>query len=255
MRLKGRIALITGSAQGIGAAIAKKLALEGSTVLINDVNKEKAEMFSKELEKLGYTSMALINDVSDAQQVDDMIEKIIKRFGKIDILVNNAGVSYKTKGGVKVPFLEIPEEQWDRVLTINLKGMFLCAQKVGKVMSTQNYGRIVNIASTAANFGGFGPAGNDYRASKAGVISLTKSLGFDLVNKNIRVNCVAPGFIKTEITAKTNNEVNNKILKRIPMKRFGTPDEVAEAVLFLVSDSSSYITGETLVVDGGFMVD
>jgi 3-oxoacyl-[acyl-carrier protein] reductase len=121
-------------------------------------------------------------------------------------------------------------------------------------MIKQKYGRIVNIASTAANFGGFGPAGNHYRSSKAGVISLTKSLAFDLAESGIRVNCVAPGFIKTEMTGKTSKDINNDILKRIPMKRFGLPEEVAEAVLFLVSDSSSYINGETIIVDGGFTV-
>jgi 3-oxoacyl-[acyl-carrier protein] reductase len=253
MRLKGKIALITGSAQGLGAAIAKKFAQEGAQLIINDINNEKAEIFSKELENLGYTAIPLAADVSNAQQVDTMIEKTIKRFGSIDILVNNAGISYKTMDGFKIPLLEIPENQWDRVLAVNLKGMFLCAQKAAKFMMEKKYGQIVNMASTAATLGSSGPAGNHYMASKAGVISLTKSLAFDLVDYNIRVNCVAPGFIKTELAGKSNKNINKAAIERIAMKRFGTPKEVAEAVLFLASDSSSYITGETLIVDGGFI--
>jgi len=255
MKLKDKVAFITGSGQGIGAAIARKFAEEGAILVINDVNKERAEIFSKKLEDLGFTSIAIVGDVSDAKQVDTMIEKIVERFSRIDILVNNAGISYKTKDGFKIPFLEIPEVQWDKVLAVNLKGVFLCVQKVAKIMIKQKYGRIVNMASIAAKLGSSGPAGNHYMASKAGVVSLTKSLAFELAQYNIRVNSVAPGFIKTEMAGMTNAALNKAITERIPMKRFGAPEEVAEVVLFLVSDSSSYVTGETIIIDGGFLLD
>jgi len=195
-----------------------------------------------------------VADVSNLKQINNMVEKSTEIFGRIDILVNNAGISYKTTDGFKIPFYEIPEEQWDRVLAVNLKGMFLCAQKIAKLMMEQKYGRIVNIASTVAELGSSGPAGNYYMASKAGVISLTKSLAFELADYNIRVNCVAPGFISSGMAGTTNEDLIKGIINRIPMKRFGTAEEVAEVIIFLVSDSSSYITGETLIIDGGYML-
>lgn len=254
MKLKDKVALITGSGQGIGQAIAILFAKEGAKLIINDVMEERAKIFSKKLESQGYIAIPIVADVSNKKQVDSMVEKIINKFGRIDILINNAGISYK-KEGCKIPLIEISEEQWDRVLQVNLKGMFLCAQRVAKVMINQKYGRIVNMASTAGKLGSSGPAGAHYMTSKAGVMSLTKSLATELVNYNIRVNSIAPGFIKTEMAGKTNKDLNKKILEKIPMKRFGMPEEVAEAVLFLVSESSSYITGETLIVDGGFIMD
>lgn len=254
MRLKDRVAIITGSTRGIGKETAKLFAKEGAKVAICGTNEALISAVVEELKAMGAEALGFRVDVSKRAQVDEMVAGVKEAWGRIDILVNNAGISYKTLDGFKIPFQEIPEDQWDNVLTVNLKGMFLCSQKVAKLMIKQKYGRIVNIASTAANFGGFGPAGNHYRSSKAGVISLTKSLAFDLAESGIRVNCVAPGFIKTEMTGKTSKDINNDILKRIPMKRFGLPEEVAEAVLFLVSDSSSYINGETIIVDGGFTV-
>ena len=254
MKLKNKVALITGSGQGIGQAIAMLFAKEGAKLIINDVIEERAKIFSKKLESQGYIAIPMVADVSNKKQVDSMVEKIINKFGRIDILINNAGISYK-KEGCKIPLIEISEEQWDRVLQVNLKGMFLCAQRVAKVMINQKYGRIVNMASTAGKLGSSGPAGAHYMTSKAGVMSLTKSLATELVNYNIRVNSIAPGFIKTEMAGMTNKDLNKKILEKIPMKRFGMPEEVAEAVLFLVSESSSYITGETLIVDGGFIMD
>jgi len=255
MKLKDKVALVTGSGQGLGAAIAKKLASEGAKLIINDIDELKATKISKELESSGHSAIPAVGDVSNGKQIDIIVNEAVKRFGKIDILVNNAGISYKTKDGFKIPFLEIPEVQWDKVLAVNLKGMFLCAQKVAKIMIEQKYGRIVNIASIAAKLGKSGPAGNHYMASKAGVISLTKSLAYELARYNIRVNAVAPGFIETEMSGKTNADLNKAITERIPMERFGTPEEIAEAVLFLASDSSSYITGETIIVDGGFLLD
>jgi len=254
MKLKEKVALITGSGQGIGRSIATLFVKEGAKLIINDIIEERAEMFSKELESQGNLAIPIVADVSNIKQVETMVEKAVNKFGRIDILINNAGISYK-KDGLRIPLLEISEEQWDSVLDVNLKGMFLCAQKVGKVMMDQKYGRIVNMASTAGKLGSSGPAGINYMASKAAVMSLTKSLATELINYNIRVNGIAPGFIKTEMAGMTNKELNKTMLEKIPMKRFGTPEEVAEVALFLVSDSSSYLVGETIIVDGGFLMD
>lgn len=254
MELKRKVAFVTGSAQGIGRAIAKKLGESGCILMLNDVNDGGLKTTVKKFKEMGFKVHGLIGDVSNSNDVNRMINEIIRFEKRIDILINNAGISYKKKGE-KIPIIEIPEEQWDKVMAVNLKGAFLCSQAAAKYMIKQRYGRIVNICSMAGKFGNSGPAGAHYCASKAALICLTKSLAFELVSFNIRVNAVAPGVIKTEMTATSSEDINKKFLERIPMHRFGTPKEVAEAVYFLVSEASSYITGEILDVNGGILMD
>ena len=254
MTLENRIALITGAAQGIGKTIARKLGSEGCILMLNDINRETLERTLGEFEKEGYRTRGLVGDVSNGADVQRMMEDITAAESRIDILVNNAGVSYKAKGN-KIPLVEIPEEQWDRLLGINLKGAFLCSQAAARYMIKQRYGRIVNIASMAGKTSNAGAAGAHYCASKAGLISLTKSLALELAPYGIRANAVAPGVIQTEITAASSEDVRRKALEGIPMNRFGSTEEVAEAVYFLVSDASSYITGEILDVNGGVLMD
>ena len=249
-----RVALITGAARGIGKTIAKKLAMEGCILMLNDINEASLTDTVGEFRNQGFKAQPVIGDISIGEDVQKMMEQIIALESRIDILVNNAGVSYKKEGG-RIPLLEIPEEQWDRVLDINLKGAFLCSQAAAKHMIEQKYGRIVNISSMAGKLGDSGPAGPHYMASKAGLMSLTKSLAFELAPYGIRCNAVAPGVIKTEMMTASSEEVNRKFLEKIPMNRFGTPEEVADAVYFLVSDVSSYITGEILDLNGGILMD
>lgn len=251
---RSRVALVTGAGRGIGKTIAEKLAKEGYILMLNDIDENTLHGTIGELRNKGYKTTGLVSDISKGEDVQNMIKQIITEESRIDVLINNAGISPKREGR-KIPFIEIPEEQWDRVLGINLKGAFLCSQAAARYMIEQRYGRIVNICSVAAKLGDPGAAGAHYSASKAGLMSLTKSLAFDLVSYSIRVNAVAPGPIQTEITAASSEEVNRKFLERIPMHRFGTPEEVAEAVYFLVSDASSYITGEILDINGGLLMD
>lgn len=254
MSLQGRVAVITGGARGIGKAIANRLAHAGCVVALMDVQEQLLKEVVADLTRQGYRSFGFVGDVSNSTDVKHVVKLAVESAGTVDILVNNAGVSFK-KGGEKIPFFEIPEEQWDRVLDINLKGPFLCSQAVAPIMMDQRYGRIVNISSMAAKLGASGPAGAHYSASKAGLSCLTKSLAYELAPYNIRVNAVAPGVIKTDIFAASSPEINQRFLERIPMNRFGTVEEVAEAVHFLISDASSYFTGEIMDVNGGIIMD
>ncbi len=254
MSLQGKVALITGGARGIGKAIADRLGKEGCVIALMDIQEQLLKGAVADLEGRGCRSFGFVGDVSSSADVKHIVTSLVEDAGTVDILVNNAGVSYK-KGGEKIPFFEIPEEQWDRVLAINLKGPFLCSQAVAPIMMRQRYGRIVNISSMAAKLGASGPAGAHYSASKAGLSCLTKSLAFEMAPYNIRVNAVAPGVIKTDIFAGSSPEVNQRFLERIPLNRFGSVEEVAEAVHFLVSDASSYFTGEIMDVNGGIIMD
>ncbi|MFH1127867.1 MAG: 3-oxoacyl-[acyl-carrier-protein] reductase [Candidatus Omnitrophota bacterium] len=246
MKFKDKVALITGSAQGIGREIALSFASEGADVVISDINLEKAAQTAKEIEALGRRSLVLELNVTDFVQVEAAINKILDKFTKVDILVNNAGI---TKDNL---MLRMSDGDWDAVINVNLKGTFNCTKAVSKVMIKQRSGKIVNIASIIGIIGNAGQA--NYSASKAGIIALTKTTAKELASRNINVNAVAPGFIQTDMTAKLSEEVKQKMLAVIPMNKLGVPQDVANACVFLASEEAGYITGQTIVVDGGMVM-
>jgi 3-oxoacyl-[acyl-carrier protein] reductase len=248
LKLRGKIALVTGAGRGIGKAIVVAMAKEGANVTVNDANFKSAETVTEEIRAMGCEAMPMKADVSERSEVAEMFERIIGTFGKIDILVNNAGIFSST------PLDKITEEEWDRTMNVNLKGAFLCSQAAMKYMKEQRYGKIVNIASLAAEIGGIF-AGAHYAASKAGVICLTKSLAKQLAPYNINVNAVAPGATETDMTKRWPKKVKENLLEQIPFGRFGKPEEVAEVVVFLISDGASYVTGATIDVNGGILMD
>lgn len=243
MELKGKVALVTGSAQGIGKAIAISLAREGADVIISDVNLEKAEETAREIGAMGVRSLAIKANVADFAEVEGMIDKVIAEFKKIDILVNNAGI---TRDNLIV---RMKEEDWDLVLDINLKGTFNCIKAAIRPMSKQRSGKIISIASIVGVMGNAGQA--NYVASKAGVIGLTKTVAREYANRGINVNAVAPGFIDTAMTQALSQDVRDNLAKQIPMGRLGTSEDVADAVKFLASDKANYITGQVIHVNGG----
>jgi 3-oxoacyl-[acyl-carrier protein] reductase len=246
MILENKTAMVTGAAQGIGKAIALRLAKEGADVAVCDINPEKASETAKEIESLGRNAIALKLNVADSKEVEENVNKILDKFKKIDILVNNAGI---TRDGL---IIRMKEEDWDAVLNVNLKGTFNCIRTVARHMMKQRYGRIVNISSVIGIIGNAGQA--NYAASKAGVIGVTKSAAKELASRNITVNAVAPGFIKTAMTEVLPENVKAEMLKLIPLSRFGETSDVAEAVLFLASEAASYITGHVIEVDGGMVI-
>ena len=243
MSLTQRVALITGGARGIGREIALLLAREGADIALFDINEQQLTATCREVEALGRRAMGLVVDVTSAQAVDEAVSKILDKLNKVDILINNAGI---TQDGL---LIRMDEQQWDRVLDINLKGAFLCTRAVAKAMLKARYGRIVSIASIVGLIGNAGQA--NYAASKAGVIGLTKSVAKELASRGVTCNAIAPGFIKTEMTDRLPEEVKQRLLQHIPMGTLGEPSDVAKAVAFLVSDAARYITGHVLVVDGG----
>lgn len=243
MELDGKVALITGAAQGIGKAISLTLAKNGADIIVSDINLEKAQETCKEIEALGRKSMAVKVDVSKYDEVEQMVERIINEFGKIDILVNNAGITRDKL------ILRMTEEDWDTVLNVNLKGTFNCTKAVIRYMSKQKSGKIVNIASVSGEMGNPGQA--NYSASKAGVIGFTKTIAREFAQRGINVNAIAPGYIETPMTDALPEKVKEELKKMIPLERLGKPEDVAQAVLFLVSEASSYITGQVLNVNGG----
>ncbi len=246
MRLKDKVALITGGARGIGRAIALLFAKEGADIVVIDVNLEEAKEAAGEIEALGRKSLALQVDVTDFAKVEEAVNKILDKFTKVDILVNNAGI---TKDNL---LLRMSQQEWDTVLNVNLKGTFNCLKAVSKPMIKQRAGRIINIASIIGIIGNPGQA--NYSASKAGIIALTKTAAKELAGRNININAVAPGFIQTEMTAKLPEDLKEKMKGAIPLNKFGSPDDVAAVCLFLASSDSSYITGQTIVVDGGMVM-
>lgn len=243
MEFKGQVALVTGSARGIGKAIAEGLAQKGVNVVIADVNLEEALKTSSEIAGLGVRSQALRLDVSSSKEVKWVFEDIQRNFGRLDILVNNAGI---TRDGL---LLRMKEEDWDLVININLKGAFLCSKEAVKIMAKQRYGRIVNIASVVAFMGN--PGQVNYSASKAGIVGLTKTIAKEYASRGITANAVAPGFIMTAMTEALPDNVKEEMKKAIPMGRFGTVMDVANAVVFLSSPDSGYITGQVIHVNGG----
>jgi 3-oxoacyl-[acyl-carrier protein] reductase len=245
--LKDKVALITGASRGIGRAIALKFAQNGANVVINySSSQSQAENLKEEIEKIGTKTMIIKCDVSNPDEVNQMFSQVENEFGRLDILVNNAGI---TKDGL---ILRMNEEDFDKVIAINLKGAFLCARAAAKMMVKQRFGNIINISSVVGIAGNVGQA--NYAASKAGIIGLTKSLAKELASRNIRVNAIAPGFIKTDMTEVLSDKVKEAMLSSIPLGRFGEADEIANVALFLASSLSSYITGQVIVVDGGMIM-
>jgi 3-oxoacyl-[acyl-carrier protein] reductase len=243
MSLNGKIALVTGAAQGIGRDIALGLAADGADVAICDVNLEAAQKTAADIETKGRKSLAVKANVAASADVTAMIDQIVEKFGRIDILVNNAGI---TRDGL---ILRMKDEDWDLVLSINLKGAFLCTKAALKYMTKQRAGTIINIASIVGAMGNAGQA--NYVASKAGLIGLTKTIAREYANRGITSNAVAPGFIDTAMTQALSENVRTELSKQIPMGKLGTPEDVANAVRFLASPWASYITGHVIHVNGG----
>lgn len=245
MQLQDKVSLITGGARGIGKEIALSFAREGAHIAICDVNAEDMEKTRAEIEALGRQALGFNVDVTNLEQVEEMINKILDKFQKVDILVNNAGI---TRDSLLV---RMKESDWDLVLDVNLKGTFNCTKAVSKVMMKQRSGRIVSVASIIGIMGNVGQA--NYAASKAGIIGLTKSAAKELASRGVTVNAIAPGFIQTEMTAKLPEDVKELMLKQIPLGKFGSPSDVAKVALFLASDQAEYITGQVIQVDGGML--
>ena len=246
MVLKDEVSVITGGAQGIGKEIALKLAKAGSNIVICDINLEALNETKDEIEKEGVEVLSLEVDVTNFNQVKELVDKTLDKFKKIDILINNAGI---TKDGL---LLRMSEDDWDEVIKVNLKGSFNFIKAVSRPMLKQKRGAIVNISSIIGIMGNAGQA--NYAASKAGIIGLTKSAAKELGPKGVRVNAVAPGYIKTRMTEKLSDEVKEKMLDLIPLRHFGNAEDVANLVLFLCSKTSSYITGQVIQVDGGMVM-
>ncbi len=243
MKLKGKVALVTGAAQGIGKAVALLLARNGADIVVSDVNLEKAEETAREIEGLGQRALATKTNVADANDVERMVQAVLEQFGRIDILVNNAGITRDKL------LLRMSDEDWDAVLGVNLRGTFLCTRAVIRPMAKQKSGKIVSIASVVGAMGNAGQA--NYGASKAGVIGFTKTIAREYAGRGINVNAIAPGYIETPMTEALPDKAKEELKRLIPMDRLGKPEDVAEAVLFLVSEASNYITGQVLHVNGG----
>ena len=246
MLLEHKVAVVTGAAQGIGKAIALCLGRDGADIIISDIDKEKACETASEIESLGRKSLALTVDVTNVDEIVSAVTNCLDKFNRIDILVNNAGI---TRDALIV---RMKESDWNAVLSTNLTGTFNWMKAVAKPMMKQKSGRIVNIASIIGVVGNPGQA--NYAASKAGIIGLMKSAAKELSGWNINVNAIAPGFIATQMTERLPESTKEKMLSSIPLSRFGEPEEVARAVLFLVSELSLYVTGQVINVDGGMVM-
>jgi len=247
MVLKDRVAIITGASRGIGRAVALKLARDGAKVVVNYAgNVEKAQEVVDTIKEFGGEAIAVQADVSSPQEVEAMVEKVMEHFGQVDILVNNAGITRDTL------LMRMKEEDWDAVMNTNLKGVYNCSKAVIRVMMKQRWGRIINITSVVGLMGNAGQA--NYAAAKAGIIGFTKSVAKELGSRGITVNAVAPGFIETDMTAVLNDELKAALKEQIPLQRLGAPEDIAHLVAFLASDHAGYITGQTINVDGGMVM-
>jgi 3-oxoacyl-[acyl-carrier protein] reductase len=248
LKLGDRVAIVTGGARGIGKAIAETLLREGAKVVLVDVDEERLAASKKELEGKGGFLLAIPLDITKNSEVKGRVAEVLNTFGRIDILVNNAGII--RRGTVET----VTEEDWDRVIEVNLKGTFNCCRAVVAAMKRQGYGKIVNVSSIAGKLGDITSAPG-YGPSKAAVDALTKTLARQLARYGINVNAVSPHAIETEMSAQWTEERRKEIIASIPLGRLGKPEDVAAAVLFLASDSASFITGEILDVNGGALMD
>ena len=244
--LEGKVALVTGASKGIGRAIAEKFVEAGAKVAFTYLSSvEKGQALEQELSANGGVAKGYRSDASNTAQAEQLVEDVVKEFGKIDIVVNNAGI---TRDGL---LMRMNEEQWDAVINTNLKSVFNVTKAATKHMMRAKYGSVINITSVVGIKGNAGQA--NYAASKAGIIGFTKSVALELGSRNIRCNAIAPGFIETEMTGELDQKVVDEWRKAIPLKRGGSPEDVAKAAVFLASDESAYITGQTLQVDGGML--
>lgn len=249
MRLENKVALVTGASRGIGAGIARKLAVEGADIVINyvgEANLGDAQALQKELKALGRRVLLIDANVADFNAAAAMVDEAVVKLGRIDILVNNAGINRDTL------LLRMKEEDWDAVLAVDLKGVFNVTKAAVKYMMKQRYGRIISISSVVGVAGNAGQV--NYAAAKAGVIGLTKSVAKEVASRNITANAIAPGFIRTPMTAKMPEAAVEAALKTIPLGRMGEAEDIAKAVVFLASEDADYITGQILHVDGGMLM-
>jgi len=246
MTLKGRVSIVTGASQGIGEAIALSLAQDQATVILVDIQKDKLDEVAEKIKSRNGSAFVYSADVSQSDQVSELVERVLKDHQKIDHLVNNAGI---TRDGL---LLRLKEQDWDSVIAVNLKGVFNFSKAVIRSMISNRFGRIVNISSVVGLMGNAGQT--NYSASKAGVIGFTKSLSREVAARGITVNAVAPGYIATAMTEDLSEAVKSAFVELIPIKRFGTPDEVAQVVKFFLSETASYITGQVLSINGGMLM-
>ncbi len=248
--LKNKVALVTGARRGMGKSHALILAKQGAKVAVTDINQKECEEVVSEIKANNGDAIAFKLDVSSKQEVNDVVTKIVKHFGRLDILINNAGIYFPK------PALEMTEEDWDRMLDINLKGQFFCARAAAAEMAKNKWGRIINIASVASGQVGVGIAGGaHYTASKGGIIAMTETMAIELAPLGINVNAIGPGAIDTPMIAASQipKEAMGAMLAAVPLKRIGRPEEVSAAVVFLASEEASYVTGATFYVDGGWL--
>lgn len=246
-KLKNKVAIVTGAGQGIGKGIALELAKEGAKIVVSDINQKNIDKTVEEIKKLDSDAIGARADVSNSMEIEEMVKKTLKQFKTIDILVNNAGI-YPSK-----PLLETTENDWDKVLDVNLKGCFNCTKAVASVMTKQKGGKIVNIASIAGAVVGYTNLAH-YCASKGGILGFTRSTALELAPHKINVNAIAPGAIRTPGTEVTGEETLKQLEQMIPLNRLGEPEDIAKVVAFLASDDSNYITGQMIVVDGGWTI-
>ena len=245
--LSGKCAIITGASRGIGKAIALKLASLGANIVLNYRSSEKEAIeVENKIKEMGVEVLSVKGDISKLEEVENLVAKAKEKFGTIDIMVNNAGITKDTL------LLRMKEEDFDSVIDINLKGVFNCLKSITPIMVRQKHGKIINLSSVVGISGNAGQV--NYAASKAGVIGMTKSLAKEVGSRGINVNAVAPGFIKTDMTNELGDKFKEEAKKNIPLKRFGEPEDVAEVVAFLASESSNYVTGQVIHVDGGMLM-
>jgi len=250
--LKEKVALVTGAKQGMGRAHALVLAKQGAKVAVTDLDFKECQAVVEKIKKNGGEAIAFKMDVSSRVEIDSVFSEVVSVFGRLDILVNNAGIY------IPKPALELSEEEWDKVIDINLRGQFFCAQRAAREMAKNKWGRIINIASVASGQTGIGIAGGvHYTASKGGVLGMTETMAIEWASLGINVNAIAPGAIDTPMASSSDipKEMLEKILGKIPLRRMGKPEEVSSIVVFLASEESSYVTGSVLYVDGGWLAD
>jgi len=245
-KFENKVVIVTGSARGIGFAIAETFAENGATSIILDLFQDTVDEAVKKITDKGLKAIGYVVDITNSELIGNLFKEIFQKFGKINILINNAGI---TKDGL---LMKMKESDWDAVINVNLKGTFICTQKVCRFMMKQRQGVILNISSVVGIMGNAGQA--NYAASKGGIITLTKSAAKEFASRNIRVNAIAPGFIETEMTSQLPKEIVDKYLEAIPLRHIGTSKDVANLCLFLASEDANYITGQTIQVDGGLIM-